>query len=88
MPRAQLDLHSRDLLAAALRGATARGQRTPTERDLLDAIWEGGEAGEPAAEIARRVGLNDEQVENTLFDIKRKQATTEYLRMEPLAPAK
>jgi hypothetical protein len=55
---------------------------------LLDAIWEGGEAGEPAAEIAQRVGLNDEQVANTLFDIKRKQATTEYLRMEPLAPAK
>jgi NAD+ synthase len=55
---------------------------------LLDAIWEGGEAGEPAAEIAQRVGLNDEQVENTLFDIKRKQATTEYLRMEPLAPVK
>ena len=30
----------RDLLAAALRGATTRGRRAPTERELLDAIWD------------------------------------------------
>jgi NAD+ synthase len=55
---------------------------------LLDAIWAGGEAGEPAAVIAQQVGLNEEQVENTLFDIRRKQSTTDFLRMEPLAPSK
>ncbi len=30
----------RDLLAAALRAAAASGRRPPTERDLLDALWE------------------------------------------------
>jgi ATP-dependent Lhr-like helicase len=36
----------RDLLAAALRGAAARGRRAPTERELLDAIWDLVWAGE------------------------------------------
>ena len=30
--------------------------------------------------------LTASQVENALFDIRRKQQTTEYLRMAPLSP--
>lgn len=53
--------------------------------ETLDAIWEGDEHGASAEEIAGDLDLTIKQVENALFDIHRKKATTEYLRMAPLA---
>jgi NAD+ synthase len=53
---------------------------------ILDAIWEGGENGQPAEETARELGLTIQQVESARFDIRRKQKTTEYVRMPALAP--
>ncbi|HKB48013.1 MAG TPA: hypothetical protein VKC57_09970, partial [Ktedonobacterales bacterium] len=38
-------------------------------------------------EIASDLKLTVKQVENALFDIHRKKATTEFLRTPPLAPA-
>lgn len=52
----------------------------------LDAIWEAAEDGRSNEEIARALGLTVPQVENALFDIHRKQQTTEYLRMPVLSP--
>lgn len=52
----------------------------------LDAIWEAAEQGQDHEDIARELGLTIQQVDNALFDIRRKQQTTEYLRMAPLAP--
>ena len=53
---------------------------------VLDQIWEADEQGMSPEETARALGLTAKQVENALFDIHRKQATTEYLRMAPLSP--
>lgn len=53
----------------------------------LDAIWEAAEQGQTNEESARELGLTIQQVDDALFDIRRKQLTTEYLRMSPLAPA-
>jgi NAD+ synthase len=55
--------------------------------DVLDAIWEASERGDAPAAIADELALTAEQVKNVLFDIRRKQQTTEYLRAAPLAPA-
>ncbi len=55
--------------------------------DVLDAIWEAGEQGLSSEETACALGLTVTQVENALSDIHRKQMTTEYLRMAPLAPS-
>jgi NAD+ synthase len=52
----------------------------------LDAIWEASELGQSNEDIARELQLTVEQIENALFDIHRKQQTTEYLRMPVLAP--
>lgn len=52
----------------------------------LDAIWAANENGESPAAIACALGLTLEQVENALFDIRRKQQTTNYLRMPVLSP--
>ncbi len=54
--------------------------------ETLDAMWEAEVRGQASSEIAEDLGLTGKQVENALFDIHRKQATTEYLRMAPLAP--
>ncbi len=53
----------------------------------LDAIWEAAEGGDASEDIASELGLTIQQVDNALFDIRRKQQTTEYLRMAPLAPS-
>lgn len=50
----------------------------------LDAIWEGHDRGEKAAEIAARLSLQVEQVERVIADIQRKQRTTAYLRQKTL----
>jgi NAD+ synthase len=55
--------------------------------DVLDAIWEASECGLSPQETAARLRLTVEQVENALFDIRRKQATTAYLRAAPLSPS-
>ncbi len=55
--------------------------------ETLDAIWDASERGHPAEQIAKDMELDAKQVENALFDIQRKQATTRYLRLEPLAPS-
>ncbi len=55
--------------------------------ETLDAIWAASERGQSHEEIAAAMDLTVKQVENALFDIHRKQATTEYLRMAPLVPS-
>jgi NAD+ synthase len=52
--------------------------------DILDRIWYGMEHGVPEKEIAKTLGLKEEQVHNVINDIKRKIAATEYLRMNPI----
>jgi NAD+ synthase len=52
----------------------------------LDAIWGASEQGQSNEDVARELHLTVEQIENALFDIHRKQQTTEYLRMPVLAP--
>jgi NAD+ synthase len=52
--------------------------------EILDTIWYGWENGIPSAEIAKAIDLEPEQVDIAIADIKRKKATTEYLRMNPL----
>lgn len=54
--------------------------------DLLDAIWDAGERGDAAEEIAARMNLSVPQVENALYDVRSKRLTTEYLRQAPLFP--
>ncbi len=55
--------------------------------EVLDAIWEASERGMSSQEMAARLHLTVDQVENALFDIRRKQTTTAYLRAAPLSPA-
>lgn len=57
---------------------------------VLDRIWFAKEHGIPAQEIARGMGLSDQQVQAVFDDIDRKQRTTEALRMTPpmLEPAR
>ncbi len=52
--------------------------------DILDRIWFGWESGVETAQIAKALGLTEQQVENVIKDITRKKNTTEYLRKEPL----
>jgi NAD+ synthase len=52
--------------------------------DILDRIWFGWENGVSSEKIAEVLGLSVEQIENVITDIKRKIATTDYLRKEPL----
>jgi len=52
--------------------------------DILDTIWYGWENGVAPADIAKALDLKPGQVEIAIADIKRKKATTEYLRMNPL----
>lgn len=54
--------------------------------ETLDAIWEGHERKRTPEAIAEDLDLTVNQVRNALFDIQRKKATTEYLRLAPLAP--
>ena len=52
--------------------------------DMLDRIWYGMELGIPEEQIAKTLNLKEEQVHNVINDIKRKEAATDYLRMNPL----
>ena len=52
--------------------------------DILDTIWYGWEKDVAPVDIAKALNLTPDQVEIAIADIKRKKATTEYLRMNPL----
>ncbi len=52
---------------------------------ILDVIWYGYEHGTDKAEMAGALGLTAEQVERIVQDIIRKERTTAYLRMAPIA---
>ena len=52
--------------------------------DLMDRYWFGFENGYPAAEVAEVMGETTERVEALFRNFKRKQQTTEYLRMSPV----
>jgi NAD+ synthase len=52
--------------------------------DILDTVWLGYERGLPNSEIARTLGLSNEQVERIVNDIVSKQRATAYLRLHPL----
>lgn len=52
--------------------------------EILDTIWYGWENGYSVKEIALALDFTTDQVQNVINDIKRKKATTEYLRMAPI----
>jgi NAD+ synthase len=55
--------------------------RVPFE--VGDLVWYAMEKGVPAAEVANKLGIGEDQVLNIQSDIKRKIKATEYLRAEP-----
>jgi NAD+ synthase len=55
--------------------------RVPFE--VGDAVWHAMEKGVSTSEVARELGLSEDQVLNIQNDIKRKIKATEYLRAEP-----
>ena len=52
--------------------------------NLLDLVWHGWEQSVPVPEIAKATGLEQEQVQFAIDDLKRKIHTTEYLRANPV----
>lgn len=52
--------------------------------DLLDRIWYGLDNNVPPEEIANKLDLSKDQVDNVISDIIRKINTTEYLRKSPI----
>ena len=52
--------------------------------EMLDTIWYGWEKGYSQEEIAKKLELTEQQVHHVIDDLKRKIATTQYLRMKPL----
>ncbi len=55
--------------------------RVPFE--VGDLVWYAMEKGVPPAEVAKELGLGEDQVLNIQSDIRRKIKATEYLRAEP-----
>jgi len=51
---------------------------------VLDLLWHGWEQSVPVPEIAKVTGLEEEQVQFAIDDLKRKIHTTEYLRTNPV----
>lgn len=54
---------------------------------LLDRIWYAAECGLSPAQIAAQLAIDEQQVRSALNDIRRKTATTVYLRTPPLTLA-
>lgn len=52
----------------------------------LDLLWFAMEQGVPIAEAATVMGLTESEVQHVYDDIRRKQRTTEFLRMQPPIP--
>lgn len=51
--------------------------------EMMDLLWYAQEHNVPLDQVARTLGLTEEQVNNAFQDLSRKQRTTEYLRMMP-----
>jgi NAD+ synthase len=51
--------------------------------DKLDPIWHALESGVPAQEAATVMGLAESQIQSVYDDIRRKQRTTDFLRLLP-----
>ena len=51
--------------------------------ETLDLLWFAMENGVPAADAAKVMGLDTEQVQRVFDDITRKQRTTNFLRLQP-----
>jgi NAD+ synthase len=52
--------------------------------ETMDLLWYAQEHGAPIDEVAEALGMTPVQVQRAFNDFRRKQRTTEYLRMEPL----
>jgi len=52
--------------------------------DQMDLLWHAYEHNLSPAQVAERVGKSEEAVENIFHSFKRKQTTTDYLRMSPI----
>ncbi|HML20714.1 MAG TPA: NAD(+) synthase [Aggregatilinea sp.] len=50
----------------------------------MDLLWYAQENNVPIAEVAEGMGLTEVQVQRAFDDFKRKQRTTDYLRMNPI----
>lgn len=50
----------------------------------LDLLWYGYEKGYDPAEVGNVLGKNEEEIKSIFGNFKRKQNTTEYLRMKPI----
>jgi NAD+ synthase len=50
----------------------------------LDLLWYGYENGYDPAEVANVLGKKEEEIKAIFSNFKRKQNTTEYLRMKPI----
>lgn len=50
----------------------------------MDLLWYAQENNVPVAEVAQAMNLTEVQVQRAFDDFKRKQRTTEYLRMNPI----
>ncbi len=50
----------------------------------LDLLWYGYENGYDPSEVGAALGRNEEEIKSIFGNFKRKQKTTEYLRMKPL----
>jgi NAD+ synthase len=53
--------------------------------ELMDLLWYAQEHEVPVAQVAQTMALSEEQVRRAFDDLERKQRTTEYLRMMPIA---
>ncbi|MFO7526872.1 MAG: NAD(+) synthase [Ignavibacteriaceae bacterium] len=53
--------------------------------DILDRIWYGWEKGFSTDEIAKSLGMLNQEVEVIINDVKQKIRTTEYLRLEAIS---
>jgi NAD+ synthase len=51
----------------------------------LDLLWYGYENGYNASEVGAALGRNEEEIKSIFGNFQRKQKTTEYLRMKPIA---
>ncbi len=53
--------------------------------ETMDLLWYAQEQNVPVPEVAGAMGLTEAQVERAFADFRRKQKTTEYLRLPPAA---
>jgi hypothetical protein len=51
----------------------------------MDLLWYGYENGYDPVEVGNALGKKEEEIKSIFANFKRKQNTTEYLRMKPIA---